>query len=83
MESKTCVMCSASIPTLFQYFLYDHIPTFFYIFIKNVYFYYSCIMQVGSIGNVICIQAIGADLYLNNTHTAINADVTFTMIEEI
>ena len=25
MGSKTCVMCSASIPTLFQYFFYDHI----------------------------------------------------------
>ena len=32
MESNTCVMCSASIPTLFQYFFYDHIPTFFYTF---------------------------------------------------
>ena len=27
-------MCSASIPTLFQYFLYVHIPTFFYVFIE-------------------------------------------------
>ena len=44
--SKVCVMCSYSIPTLFQYFLYDHIPpylfayfvkecrAFFYIFMK-------------------------------------------------
>ena len=27
-----CVMCSTSVPTLFQYFIYDHIPTFLYIF---------------------------------------------------
>ena len=27
-----CVMCSTSVPTLFQYFFYDHIPTFLYIF---------------------------------------------------
>ena len=26
------VMCFTTIPTLFVYFLYDHIPTFFYIF---------------------------------------------------
>ena len=28
-----------TIPTLFVYFLYDHIPTFFYIF-KEMFFYY-------------------------------------------
>ena len=27
-----CVMCSTSVPTLFQYFFYDHIPIFLYIF---------------------------------------------------
>ena len=29
-----CVMCSKSVPTLFQNLFYDHIPTFLYIFMK-------------------------------------------------
>ena len=29
-----CVMCSTSVPTLFQYFFYDRIPTFLYILMK-------------------------------------------------
>ena len=32
-----CVMCSTSVPTLFQYFFYDHIPTFLYIFHEMVF----------------------------------------------
>ena len=35
-----CVMCSTSIPTLFQYFFYDHIPTFLYIF--HEMFFITC-----------------------------------------
>ena len=31
-RSNMCVMCGTSVPTLFQYFFYDHIPTFLYIF---------------------------------------------------
>ena len=36
-----CVMCSTSVPTLFQYFFYDHIPTFLYIF--HEMFFITCI----------------------------------------
>ena len=35
-----CVMCSTSVPTLFQYFFYDHIPTFLYIF--HEMFFITC-----------------------------------------
>ena len=35
------VMCFTTIPTLFVYFLYDHIPTFFYIFPEM--FFITCI----------------------------------------
>ena len=38
------VMCYTTIPTLFVYFLYDHIPTFFYIFPEMFFitcYYYS------------------------------------------
>ena len=37
-----CVMCSTSVPTLFQYFFYDHIPTFLYIF--HEMFFITCSM---------------------------------------
>ena len=37
-----CVMCSTSVPTLFQYFFYDHIPTFLYIF--HEMFFITCTM---------------------------------------
>ena len=33
------VMCYTTIPTLFVYLFYDHIPTFFYIF-SEMFFYY-------------------------------------------
>ena len=33
-RSNMCVMCSTSVPTLFQYFFYDHISTFLYILMK-------------------------------------------------
>ena len=36
-----CVMCSTSVPTLFQYFFYDHIPTFLYIF--HEMFFITCV----------------------------------------
>ena len=36
-----CVMCSTSVPTLFQYFFYDHIPTFLYIF--HEMFFITCL----------------------------------------
>ena len=39
-----CVMCSTSVPTLFQYFFYDHIPTFLYIF--HEMFFITCIIIV-------------------------------------
>ena len=39
-----CVMCSTSVPTLFQYFFYDHIPTFLYIF--HEMFFITCICMV-------------------------------------
>ena len=35
------VMCYTTIPTLFVYFFYDHIPTFFYIFSEM--FFITCI----------------------------------------
>ena len=35
------VMCFTTIPTLFVYFLYDHIPTFFYIFPEM--FFITCL----------------------------------------
>ena len=38
-----CVMCSTSVPTLFQYFFYDHIPTFLYIF--HEMFFITCIIM--------------------------------------
>ena len=41
MRSKGCVLCSYSIPTLFQYFFYDHIPTFLYIF--HEMFFITCL----------------------------------------
>ena len=37
-----CVMCSTSVPTLFQYFFYDHIPTFLYIF--HEMFFIACVI---------------------------------------
>ena len=40
-----CVMCSTSVPTLFQYFFYDHIPTFLYIF--DEMFFITCFYSVG------------------------------------
>ena len=36
-----CVMCSTSVPTLFQYFFYDHIRTFLYIF--HEMFFITCL----------------------------------------
>ena len=39
-----CVMCSTSVPTLFQYFFYDHIPTFLYIF--HEMFFITCIIII-------------------------------------
>ena len=39
-RSNMCVMCSTSVPTLFQYFFYDHIPTFLYIF--HEMFFITC-----------------------------------------
>ena len=39
-----CVMCSTSVPTLFQYFFYDHIPTCLYIF--HEMFFITCIIIV-------------------------------------
>ena len=36
-RSNMCVMCSTSVPTLFQHFFYDHIPTFLYI-LMNMFF---------------------------------------------
>ena len=41
-RSNMCVMCSTSVPTLFQYFFYDHIPTFLYIF--HEMFFITCII---------------------------------------
>ena len=38
-----CVMCSTSVPTLFQYFFYDHIPTFLYIF--HEMFFITCVYR--------------------------------------
>ena len=43
------VMCFTTIPTLFVYFLYDHIPTFFYIFLEM--FFITC-----TIYSSICIS---------------------------
>ena len=40
-RSNMCVMCSTSVPTLFQYFFYDHIPTFLYIF--HEMFFITCL----------------------------------------
>ena len=37
-------MCSTSVPTLFQYFFYDHIPTFLYIF--HEMFFITCIYSL-------------------------------------
>ena len=39
-----CVMCSTSVPTLFQYFFYDHIPTFLYIF--HEMFFITCLYTI-------------------------------------
>ena len=40
-----CVMCNTSVPTLFQYFFYDHIPIFLYIF--HEMFFIACIIILG------------------------------------
>ena len=40
-----CVMCSTSVPTLFQYFFYDHIPTFLYIFHEMFFINKQCTHQ--------------------------------------
>ena len=40
-RSNMCVMCSKSVPTLFQYFFYDHILTFLYIF--HEMFFITCL----------------------------------------
>ena len=39
-----CVMCSTSVPTLFQYFFYDHIPTFLYTF--HEMFFITCDIMI-------------------------------------
>ena len=36
-----CVKCSTSVPTLFKYFFYDHIPIFLYIF--HEMFFFTCV----------------------------------------
>ena len=45
-----CVMCSTSVPTLFQYFFYDHIPTFLYIF--HEMFFITCYIMCSGIVNL-------------------------------
>ena len=45
-RSNMCVMCSKSVPTLFQYFFYDHIPTFLYIF--HEMFFITCKIRSAS-----------------------------------
>ena len=44
-----CVMCSTSVPTLFQYFFYDHIPTFLYIFHEMFFITCICRKYVGGV----------------------------------
>ena len=56
-----CVMCSTSVPTLFQYFFYDHIPTFLYIF--HEMFFITCnyynYKQMKGVGTCIyCVEQI-------------------------
>ena len=48
-RSNMCVMCSTSVPTLFQYFFYDHIPTFLYIF--HEMFFITCNIMMTAIKN--------------------------------
>ena len=40
-----CVMCSTSVPTLFQYFFHDHIPTF-HIFMKRFLLLLVCMLLI-------------------------------------
>ena len=56
------MMCFTTIPTLFVYFFYDHIPTFFYIF-SEMFFYYCIVMLNWFVGQEVSERATrGGDL---------------------
>ena len=57
-RSNMCVMCSTSVPASFQYLLYDHIPTFLYIFMK-------CLLLVCMLFSCFCTPQISVSVFCN------------------
>ena len=49
-----CVMCSTSVPTLFQYFFSDHISTFLYIF--HEMFFITCNNSMCCTCIIVCVR---------------------------
>ena len=56
-----CVMCSTSVPTLFQYFFYDHIPTFLYIF--HEMFFITCHHTSHCADDVVAVRSLDTDRF--------------------
>ena len=57
-----CVMCSTSVPTLFQYFFYDHIPTFLYI---PLHFHEMFLLLVCMLFSCFCTPQISVSVFCN------------------